>query len=100
MGEFTLFLSKLPETFGLSLLNSISVGTPVISYGTGALNEVVPPGNAHINIETVDDAVKTILHGKNNYKINEDMEKVRKKYSIEEIANKYIKIFKELYKGE
>ena len=100
IGEFTLFLSKLPETFGLTLLNSISVGTPVISYGTGALNEVVPPGNAHINIETIDDAVKTILYGKNNYNIKDDTEKVKKKYSIEEIANKYIEIFKELYKGE
>lgn len=100
IGDFTLFLSKLPETFGLTLLNSISVGTPVLSYGVGALNEVVPPGKAHININTIDDAVKAIIKGKENYNIKEDMEYVIQKYDLDEISNKYIELFNSLYKGE
>lgn len=100
IGEFTLFLSKLPETFGLTLLNSISVGTPVISYGTGALNEVVPPNNAHINIKNEDDAVEAIIKGKKHYKAKEDMKYVIDKFNIERIADDYVKLFKSLYKGE
>ena len=100
IGEFTLFLSKLPETFGLTLLNSISVGTPVLSYGAGALNEVVPPGKAHINIKTVEDAVNTIKKGKKYYNAEEDMNYVISKYSLENIANQYIELFEKLYKGE
>lgn len=100
IGDFTLFLSKLPETFGLTLLNSISVGTPVISYGTGALNEVVPPKNAHINIENEEDAVEAIIKGKNYYNTDIDMNYVIDKYSLEKIADNYVKLFKNLYKGE
>ena len=36
IAEVTLFFSSLPETFGMSLINSISCGTPVISHGNGA----------------------------------------------------------------
>ncbi|MDO5568560.1 MAG: glycosyltransferase family 4 protein [bacterium] len=100
IGEFTLFLSKLPETFGLTLLNSVSVGTPVLSYGTGALNEVVPPGNAHFNFKDISTAVDIILKGKENFDIDKDKENVIKKYDLDIIANKYIELFKELYKGE
>ncbi len=97
LGEFTLFLSKLPETFGLTLLNSISVGTPVISYGVGALNEVVPPGNAHFNVKTVDEAIKVIIKGKDNYNVKSDMKYVMNKYNLDSIAEQYIELFNDLY---
>lgn len=96
IGEYTLFLSKLPETFGLTLLNSISVGTPVLSYGVGALNEVVPIGNAHFNINTVEDAVKIINKGKNNCNIETDKNYVCRKYNLNNISESYIKLFEKL----
>ena len=99
IGEFTLFLSKLPETSGLTLLNSVSVGTPVLSYGVGALNEVVPPGNSHFNIDSIDDAVIYILNGKDFYNTQEDIKMVKTKYNLDKIASQYVKLFKEL-KGE
>ena len=96
IGEYTLFLSKLPETFGLTLLNSISVGTPVISYGVGALNEVVPTGNAHFNINTIEDAVKIISKGKNKCNIKGDKNYVCEKYNLNNISQSYIELFEKL----
>lgn len=100
VGEVTLFLSQLPETFGITLLNSISVGTPVISYGTGALNEVVPVGNGHFNISDVEDAVKIILKGFNEFDIKNDMEYVKEKYNIKTIAENYIKLFEKVQEAK
>lgn len=100
IGEFTLFLSKLPETFGLTLLNSISAGTPVLSYGTGALNEVVPVGNAHFNIKSITDAVNIILMGKEYCDTKSDMKYVIDKYDLDDISDRYIEIFKSLKEKE
>lgn len=93
IGECTLFLSKLPETFGITLLNSISVGTPVLSYGVGALNEVVPPGKGHVNIRTEGDAVSHILEGRMGRGIAHDKKYVIKNYVLEEVVDKYVKLF-------
>lgn len=54
IGEFALFMTKLPETFGISLINCISCGLPVISYGSGALTEVVPANKGHYIIKDKD----------------------------------------------
>ena len=95
-GEATLFLSKLPETFGLTLLNSISVGTPVISYGVGALNEVVPTGNGHFNIKNEEEAFKIIYLGKNTYDVASDRTYVINKYNMEKVVEDYIEVFKNM----
>lgn len=47
LGECSLCLSRLPETFGMSVVQSIASGTFVVSLGVGALTEAVPTGEAH-----------------------------------------------------
>ena len=54
LGECCLFLSRLPESFGLSLVQSIACGTFVVSSGVGALEETVPPGGGHVVIPDLD----------------------------------------------
>lgn len=93
IGEYTLFLSKLQETFGLSLLNSVACGTPTISFGTGALAEVVPPGSAHYIIQTPAQAVNLILH--NDPQISEsDMNFIVKRYNMDNIIHMYYDLLK------
>ena len=96
IGECTLFLSELPETFGITLLNSICMQTPVLSYGVGALNEVIPPGNGHINIKTEDDAVNHILKGCMRDNIAKDQEYVINNYVLRDIAAQYVQLFNEI----
>lgn len=96
IGEFTLFFSRLPETFGLSLLNSVICGTPTISFGSGALGEIVPGGNGHVIIEQPQQAVDTILQGKNARNIEEDINFLKKSYNLEQVAKRYLHVFRML----
>lgn len=99
LGDFTLFLSQLPETFGLSLLNSILCGVPAISYGSGALRETVPPGKSHFVFDKtdVDGIVNRILLGTCKSDIDDDIAWVRTKYNIAQISQQYVQKLKEIH---
>ncbi|MGG4340422.1 glycosyltransferase family 4 protein [Paenibacillus lautus] len=95
MGEYSLFLSKLPETFGFVLINSISCGTPTISYGVGALTEVVPPGRGHLVVPVGDyhSITKLILAGEGQDEVVHDTDMVIEKYSLDRVATQYYQLF-------
>ena len=101
IGEATLFLSELPETFGVSLVNSIVAGTPVISFGSGALKETVPPGNAHftINKENYIDAAEIIQKGFIKLLIEEDKIFITKSYNLKLVTEKYFDLFQEIQRS-
>lgn len=50
-GSVCLYLSELPETFGLSAVEAATAGLPVVSLGAGALRESLPLGPAHLVIK-------------------------------------------------
>lgn len=45
LAEWSLCLSELPEGFGLSMLESLAAGVPVVATPAGAMREVVPPAH-------------------------------------------------------
>lgn len=65
LGECCLFLSTLPETFGLSLVQAIACGTFVVSSGSGALGEVVPHGYGHVVVPRLEPEIiaRHVLEG-------------------------------------
>lgn len=65
LGECCLCLSTLPETFGMSVVQSIASGTFVVSSGAGALTEAVPSGEAHRVVPELDPAAvaRAVLEG-------------------------------------
>ena len=98
MGDCTLFFSKLPETFGLTLLNSAICGTPVISYGYGALTEVLPPGGLHQVVSSIKDVDEIILNGVNKNNVKRDILFLKENYLIDSIATQYLNLFYSLLK--
>lgn len=91
-GYCTLFLSRLPETFGLSLLNSVVSSTPAISYGSGALKEVVEDSYMHRIAENPMDVVDIIINNKIKY--DEDIvNSTIENYSISNVVSQYKQIF-------
>jgi len=96
-GEVTLFLSRLPETFGQSLASSIACGTPVISYGKGALTETVPSGYGHQVVGTGNTNLISdiILSGKAAEGIEKGMEQVRRANGLDTVAEAYMKLLAE-----
>ena len=100
LGYYTLFFSRLPETFGLTLLNSAICGTPVISLGYGALNEVIPPGGIHQTVDKIEDVPSVILHELDNERIRRDIEFMKYNYLIDTISTQYIELFYKLLRNE
>lgn len=96
VGYYTLFFSKLPETFGLTLLNSAICGTPVISYGYGALKEVIPPGGLHQVVTDIKDVPRLILIGVDQERAKDDVSFLRDNYLIDLISEQYIDLFYKL----
>ena len=93
IGEVTLFLSTLPETFGMTLINSVACGTPVISHGSGALSEVVPRGNGHIIFEHDIKQISNYILGKDYGGIDSGTDFVYRKYDMKDIIQEYITEF-------
>ncbi len=64
LGEWTLRVGSLPEGFGLTPIQSILCGTPVLATPAGALAETLPPrhGLRRVWYDDVSAAVGIILH--------------------------------------
>jgi len=99
IGKYTLFFSKLPETFGLTLLNSAVCGTPVISFGCGALTEILPPGGLHKVVKEINEVPEVILQKTDSARIESDIVFLKDNYLIERISEQYLQMFYKLVKG-
>lgn len=94
VSEVTLFLSKLPETFGLSLLNSACCGTYIISYGSSALMETVPSGIVHVIVDEDDmDAMVKINECGGRENMEPDIRRAKEKYRFGHTVKEYVSLF-------
>jgi len=101
----TLFiLTSEKESFGLSALEAISSGVPVISTDVGGLTEIVIDGETGFvsklgDIEKMSkDCIKLLLDNDLYLRIRNNCVKHSKKYAISEVVPQYTKIYKELLK--
>ncbi|HEV2493696.1 MAG TPA: glycosyltransferase family 4 protein [Terriglobia bacterium] len=95
LGECCLHLSRLPETFGLSVVESIASGTFVVSSGTGAVSETVPPGEAHRVVPDLEPSAiaSAVLAGCSEGGLQQARDWVAEKYSPQPIIDAYLECF-------
>ena len=55
-----LFPIDWPEPFGLSMIEAMACGTPVLAFHCGAVAEIIDPGVTGMIVETMDEAVKML----------------------------------------
>jgi glycosyltransferase involved in cell wall biosynthesis len=55
-----LFPIDWPEPFGLSMIEAMACGTPVLAFHCGAVDEIVDPGVTGIIVETMEEAVRRL----------------------------------------
>lgn len=96
--DLTLCIGKIPEGFGLTVIESIACGTPVLARRHGAVADILPPGHGLIYIEDLSSIQPQF------YKFKTTLEKcrfdcykrgipyIRNKYSIERMLKDYIDI--------
>ncbi|MBX5334160.1 glycosyltransferase family 4 protein [Rhodococcus fascians] len=64
--EITLVPSVQPETMGLSAIESLVLGTPIMSSGAGALDDLTGEGVISVGSSSVDDWIKSIQYHLNS----------------------------------
>lgn len=85
------------EGFGIPVLESFSVGCPVVCSGIGALKEVGGNGGHYFNPESIDDIAEKITEVLENEKLKKELikkgEKRVKEFSWKKLAEETLKIY-------
>ncbi len=94
VSNVVLSLSKLPESFGRTVLESLSLGVPVIAYNIGGVSEIMnrlyPDGLVDINnIDMVFNKIVGLINTPANIKTNND-------FMLENMLNTELSLYQEL----
>ncbi len=90
-----LFPIDWPEPFGLSMIEAMACGTPVLAFRCGAVPEIVEDGITGAIVETMEDAIAALP-----YVIALDRKNVRQRFeqrfSATRMAKDYVAIYRSL----
>lgn len=83
------------EPFGLSVVESMACGTPVVAFNKGSMPELIENGKNGYIVENIDEAVDAL--GK-ILKIDRQCcrENVEKRFSVERMVDDYIKVYQQI----
>jgi len=95
LGTWTLSIGTFPEGFGLTPIQSISCGTPVICTRAGALSDHLPPdhGIRCVDFNAVDEIVYHITHKPSKSEILRGRTFVRQHYNLDILLKGYLDCF-------
>ena len=90
-----LHLIGFDEPFGLSVVEAMACGTPVIAFNRGSMPELIEHGVTGFLVDTVDEAVDAIARVG---EIDRAMcrQRVAERFSVERMADDYIKLYERL----
>lgn len=86
------------EPFGLSVVEAMACGTPVIAYPRGALPETVSPGVTGFLVDGVDAAVAAVTPAAQLDR-NEVFATARRKFSADRMVDDYLRIYEDVTEG-
>jgi len=83
------------EAFGMTLIESLACGTPVIAFDKGAISEVIETGKTGFVISSEDEMLESI---KNLAKIDPLLcrQTVEERFTVAKMAQGYEKLYKEI----
>lgn len=84
-----------PEPFGLTMIESMACGTPVIGFRNGSIPEVIKDGVSGYVVDNLDEMVDAVKQIK-NIKRNECREYVLTTFSVERMVDCYEKIYRNI----
>jgi glycosyltransferase involved in cell wall biosynthesis len=90
-----LFPIDWPEPFGLSMIEAMACGTPVLAFRCGSVPEIIEDGLTGITVDTVEEAIAALPRV-----MALDRRKVRKRFeqrfSARRMATDYVKVYRSL----
>ena len=92
-----LFPVDWPEPFGLSMIEAMACGTPVLAFQCGSVPEIVDPGVTGFIVDTVDEAIRTLpaVLALDRRAIRQRFEQ---RFSVARMAKDYVHVYRSLLK--
>jgi glycosyltransferase involved in cell wall biosynthesis len=92
-----LFPVDWPEPFGLSMIEAMACGTPVLAFRCGSVPEIVDPGVTGVIVDTMDEAIRMLPQV-----LALDRRAVRQRFeqrfSVTRMAKDYTHVYRSLLK--
>jgi glycosyltransferase involved in cell wall biosynthesis len=92
-----LFPIDWPEPFGLSMIEAMACGTPVLAFHCGSVDEIIDPGVTGLVVETLDEAIGALPQV-----LALDRRAVRRRFeerfSATRMAKDYLQVYRSLLK--
>ena len=95
-GAFALLhLSNFEEPFGLSMVEAMATGTPIIARGRGAVPEIVRHGETGFIVDTVDEAVRALdeIPALDRRRVRRHVEQ---HFSRDRMVDEYLRVYHEV----
>ncbi len=86
---------NVPEAFGLSIVEAMACGTPVISFNKGSIPEVILHGKTGFIVNSCEEAVMALKKVKEIERL-ECRRWVEKQFPVERMVDDYIKVYKSI----
>jgi glycosyltransferase involved in cell wall biosynthesis len=90
-----LFPVDWPEPFGLSMIEAMACGTPVLAFRCGSVPEIVDPGVTGVIVDTMDEAIRMLPQV-----LALDRRAVRQRFehrfSVARMAKDYVHVYRRL----
>lgn len=95
-GSWCLAPGTVPEGFGLTPLQAVSCGTPVIATRAGAMGELFPEdcGVRYVEFDDIKSIVALLKKRPSQREIQSGQCYVRKRYDIERVAERFLEVFR------
>ncbi len=94
-----LHLISFDEPFGLSLVESMACGTPVIAFRRGSMPEIIRHGETGYIVDDIEGAISAVaaIESINRTQCRADVEK---RFTSARMARDYIRVYQEILNGE
>jgi glycosyltransferase involved in cell wall biosynthesis len=90
-----LHLINFDEPFGLSVVESMACGTPVIAFGRGSMPELIRDGSTGFIVADVDDAVQAV-EKIDSLDRRACRNEVEERFTCQHMASRYVDVYRKI----